>query len=71
MPVEKHKYSENIKNQKILIFGPKLPPIGGVSVHIDRLKKVYEKNNNLVNIFDSTSEIINQNKISYTIKIFK
>lgn len=71
MLVEKHSYSENIKNQKILIFGPKLPPIGGVSVHIDRLSKVYEKNSNIVKIFDSTCEIINQNKVSYIIKIFK
>ena len=71
MNIKKHSYSENIFNKRILIFGPKIPPIGGVSVHIERLSIIYEKNNNLIKIFDCTSEIIGQNKISYMFKIFK
>ncbi len=71
MLVQEHSYSKNIYNQKILIFGPKSPPIGGVSVHIERVSEVYQKNNNLIELFDCTTEITGQNKFSYALKIFK
>ena len=61
----------NIENKKVLIFGPKIPPIGGVSVHIDRVSNKYLNQNNKIKIFDATEEIISTSKIYYSLKILK
>lgn len=42
------QYYKNIKNKKIAIFGITPPPLGGVSVHIDRIAKKFTENNNQV-----------------------
>ncbi|EKD23283.1 MAG: Glycosyltransferase [uncultured bacterium] len=42
------QYYKDIKNKRIAIFGITPPPIGGVSVHIDRIAKKFTENNNKV-----------------------
>lgn len=67
----KHQYSENIKNQRILIFGPELPPIGGVSVHISRVSEKYKENLNETKIIDVSKEIKNRSRIKYGLFVIK
>jgi len=40
------QYYKDIKNKRIAIFGITPPPIGGVSVHIDRITKKFTENTN-------------------------
>jgi len=44
----KHEYSDNIHNKKIAIFGITPPPLGGVSVHIQRVTEKFKKQGNEV-----------------------
>ena len=50
----KHLYSNNIENEKIVIFGPVPLPYGGISVHIERVVEKLKKQKNKVFIFNST-----------------
>ena len=50
---EYHRYSEGIFNKKIALFGPYPPPLGGISVHIQRVKNKFLKQQNSVYIFDT------------------
>ena len=65
----KHKYSDNLSNKKILIIGPYPPPMGGVSIHIKRVKIKLDKQKNKVFIFDTSQKF--SNKISSFIALFK
>ena len=49
-----HTYSDNIYNKKIVILGPVPPPLGGISVHIQRVGVKLVKQKNHVAFFDST-----------------
>jgi len=44
----KHTYSDNITGKRIAIFGITPPPLGGVSVHIQRVAAKFKKQNNTV-----------------------
>ncbi len=50
----KHFYSNNISHKKIALLGPLSPPYGGISVHIDRVAKKFELQENIVHHFDTT-----------------
>jgi len=52
--VSEHVYTKSFKRKRIVVLGPKSPPIGGVSVHIDRSIKILEKQNNTLFHFDTT-----------------
>jgi len=54
--VLQHKYSNKIFGKKILIIGPYPPPLGGVSIHIKRVKKKLENQKNHVFIFDTSKK---------------
>jgi len=49
-----HSYSENIVHQRIGIIGPYPPPLGGISVHIQRVAHKLIQQHNNVHIFDAT-----------------
>lgn len=49
----KHSYTNGIVHQKIAIIGPQPPPLGGVSLHIERTSKKLERAHNTVSIFDA------------------
>jgi len=42
------QYYKKIKNKRIAIFGIMPPPLGGVSIHIQRVAKKFQENNNSV-----------------------
>ncbi|MCL4361607.1 glycosyltransferase [Candidatus Dependentiae bacterium] len=67
----KHQYSDNIQHQKILIFGPELPPIGGVSIHVLRVTEKYKENFNEVKIIDVAKELKNKSRITYAFFILR
>lgn len=46
----KHTYSHNITHKKIIIFGFIPPPLGGVSVHIERVIAYFKKSSNDVTL---------------------
>lgn len=52
----KHRYSDNVHNQRIAVLGPLPPPLGGVAVHIERVIQKLEAQGNTVYQFNSTSE---------------
>ena len=51
MKCENHLYSKNITNKKIAILGMYPPPLGGVSVHIQRVVDQFLRQNNKVYLF--------------------
>jgi glycosyltransferase involved in cell wall biosynthesis len=51
-----HNYSNKIYNKKILIIAPYPPPLGGVAIHIKRVKSKLEGQNNLVEIYNTAIE---------------
>ncbi len=51
--VLKHSYSDNIQNKRILIIGLTPPPLGGVSVHIERVGRKFKQQRNVVKHFYS------------------
>lgn len=52
----KHSYSDGISKKKIAVLGPYPPPLGGISVHIQRVIKKYGDQHNCVKHFDTTVE---------------
>jgi len=42
------KYHKKVKNKRIAIFGITPPPLGGVSIHIQRITREFKKNKNQV-----------------------
>lgn len=52
----KHAYSDELHNQRILMLGPLPPPLGGVSVHLERVRAKLQRQHNTVYHFNSTSE---------------
>jgi len=65
----KHLYSDNVTNKKIIILGPYPPPLGGVSVHIARVQKKFQKQGNEVIIFDTTTELRYKSLVRYIYKL--
>ena len=56
----KHSYSENIFGKKILIIGPYPPPLGGVSVHVSRVKEKFVSQKNIVHVYDTSKKYRNK-----------
>ena len=52
----KHAYSDGLYNQRIALFGPLPPPLGGVSVHVERVMHKLKNQHNDVFVFNSVSE---------------
>ncbi len=65
----KHHYSNDISNNKIVILGPVPPPLGGVSVHIERVQKKLKKQGNQVVIFDTTTEFRYKSMLRYMYRL--
>jgi len=53
----KHSYSDEIYHHRIAIFGPMPPPIGGVSVHVERVIAKLQQQHNEIYHFNSTQEV--------------
>lgn len=51
MMVSDHSYSDTVKNAKVAIFGIEPPPLGGVSVHIQRVMNRFLSQNNKLFFF--------------------
>ncbi len=51
--VFEHIYSNNIFNKKIAILGIEPPPLGGISIHVQRVAKKFRDQKNSVYIFDT------------------
>ncbi len=49
----RHSYSDNTHNKRILIIGLTPPPLGGVSVHLERVGKKFKRQGNVVRHFYS------------------
>lgn len=43
-----HRYSDSINNSRVVIIGPYPPPLGGISVHIERVMHKLQQQNNQV-----------------------
>jgi len=52
----RHSYSDEISNSTVYIFGRKPPPLGGVSVHIERVAAKLERQGNHVIYFNTLTE---------------
>ncbi len=52
-----HEYSKNITNQRIIILGPTPPPLGGVSVHVQRVAHKLQAQGNVVYTMVPTQEL--------------
>ena len=52
-----HRYSESIAGKKIAVFGPYPPPIGGISIHVQRVIAKMKNQNNNVHCFHTTAEV--------------
>jgi glycosyltransferase involved in cell wall biosynthesis/O-antigen/teichoic acid export membrane protein len=48
-----HNYSDLIVGKRIAILGPYPPPLGGISVHIQRVKNKFINQHNEVRVFDT------------------
>jgi glycosyltransferase involved in cell wall biosynthesis len=57
------------KKNKLLLIGPYPPPLGGVSVHLKRLKELLEKNNYKTDVFYTSRK--NPSKIINSINLLK
>jgi len=64
-----HKYSHEIHNKNILIIGPCPPPLGGVSIHIQRVSTKLRSQKNLV--FHHNMAQHYKNKLSSGISLIK
>lgn len=51
----KHSYSDGIYNKRIAILGNYPPPLGGVSVHIQRVMHKFKQQGNTVHHFDTSN----------------
>lgn len=51
-----HRYSDGVYNKCIALLGPCSPPLGGVSVHIQRVKHKFAQQNNRVFQFNTVVE---------------
>jgi glycosyltransferase involved in cell wall biosynthesis len=51
---DEHTYTKNLFNKKIVILGPTAPPLGGISVHVQRTAAQLRQQKNSVKIFDTT-----------------
>lgn len=52
----KHSYTDNLHNKRIAILGPLPPPLGGVSVHVQRvIVKLTHQHNHVIH-FDTCVE---------------
>lgn len=67
MEYDTHCYSNDIYNKKIAIFGPYPPPLGGISVHIQRVMNKLSRQHNEVCIFDTQKSYVRN--ITHTLKI--
>lgn len=50
-----HSYSDAINNKRVALLGPYPPPLGGVSVHIKRVKQKLERQQNSVSLFSTNA----------------
>lgn len=67
-PIElKHSYSQGIERKRIGVLGNYPPPLGGVSVHIQRVMDALKTQHNTVYHFDTSKR---GNSIVYCIKLF-
>jgi len=53
----KHKYSDALRHTRIAVLGPLPPPLGGVSVHIERVIAKLKKQENTVYQLTTTREL--------------
>jgi len=53
MMVKDHAYSDVVKNSKIVILGIEPPPIGGVSIHIQRVMNLFLSQHNKISFFST------------------
>jgi glycosyltransferase involved in cell wall biosynthesis len=51
--VKPHFYSDGISHKKIVILGINPPPLGGISVHVQRVTHKFRAQNNAVFVFDA------------------
>lgn len=51
-----HQYTNNIHNKKIIIIGPHPPPLGGVAIHIKRVRAKLIQQKNDMKIFDTATQ---------------
>lgn len=65
----KHAYSNNLDNYSLAILGPLPPPLGGVSVHMQRVIAKLKKQNNTIYHFDSTQELRYRFLFLYLLKL--
>jgi len=61
----RHRYTEQTFNKKVLIIGLFPPPLGGIAVHIDRVKKKLVEQDNIVLEIDVIKETKKRSKIGY------
>ncbi len=64
-----HAYSNDLDNCSIVILGPLPPPLGGVSVHVQRVIAKLKKQNNTIHHFDTTQELRYRFLLSYLLKL--
>lgn len=62
----KHSYSDGIHNKKVAVLGNYPPPLGGVSVHIQRVMHKLVRQGNAVHHFDTSTR---SNVIRYTVRL--
>ncbi len=60
-----HRYTDNIFNQKIVIIGLEPPPLGGIAVHIARVKAKLINQQNSVELVDVVRESKKRSKLGY------
>jgi glycosyltransferase involved in cell wall biosynthesis len=53
--VQEHSYSDTIVNSRVAIIGPLPPPLGGVSVHVERTIQKLKRQGNVVVQYDPES----------------
>ncbi len=51
-----HRYSDGVHHKRIAILGPCPPPLGGISVHIQRVMHKFQQQNNKVYHFSTVVE---------------
>lgn len=50
-----HRYSDNISCKKILLVGPVPPPLGGVAIHIKRVVRKLQQQENCVHVHNTAT----------------
>lgn len=51
--IYEHRYSDQIRNERVLLLGPWPPPFGGIAVHIERVAHKLTAQHNHVIFFDT------------------